>query len=488
MTSLLAPTRSASHQMLFNPAAVLAFGAIAPFVLWLGVRYWQNAILAVFVLMVFEGALRKWVFPGAQAEIYFLKDAVLLAAYLGFLLDGRKGQIRLQGVTWIRILLVLYVIFAIIEIFNPNSPSILVWLIGFKSYFLYAPIAFILPYIIESRQHLLDLVRRYLIMACPVAALGFIQVVAGPGSSINTYVSYSEDAAILTHFGRGYDLVRTSGTFSYISGYATFLSFVGFLAIGYNLAQRWRIKNNLIPLLALALVVGAMFTTGSRAPVFTIIAAVPFILWLATIGRILALQTAVRLCIMVPIIAFVALNVSPRAFEAFTERVTDSEDSTLDRILSPVFETSLALSGAPILGIGLGTTHPSALTIMGVNSPWWLQDLLTEVEMARITVELGVIGLLLAFALRILIAALALLWAMSFKDPVYKAFGIVLAIYLVFGVMGSIMLNPTSGIYYWGALGLVLAMRRLEQTARDEARIRIKSSRTTPAAIYAEQT
>ena len=36
------------------------------------------------------------------------------------------------------------------------------------------------------------------------------------------------------------DLVRTSGTFSFISGYAAFLSFVAFLAIGYNMARGWR--------------------------------------------------------------------------------------------------------------------------------------------------------------------------------------------------------------------------------------------------------
>lgn len=469
--------------------ATLAFIAIAPIVGWLAVRYWQSALLTVFVLLVFEGALRKWVFPGAQAQIYFVKDVILLAAYLGFVLDGRKDQTGLRGVAPIRIMVLLSFLFGCIEILNPNNPSVLVWGIGIKSYFLYVPIAFIMPYVFKSRQHFLDLIRRYLIVAIPVAALGFIQIAAGPGSSLNTYVSYSEDAALLVHFGRGHDLVRTSGTFSYISGYVAFLSFVGFLAIGYNLAQGWRVKNNVTPLLALTLVVGAMFTTGSRAPVYMLIAAGPFILVLATVGRVLAFQTAVRVCVMVPIIALAALNISPRAFEAFTERAIDSgTDDTLTRVMSPIFETVDALSVAPIFGMGIGTTHPSSLTIMGAAVPWWLQNLFTEGEMARVTVELGAIGLLLTYALRILIAALALRWAMSFRDPVYRALGIVLAVHLALGVMGSIMLNATAGLYYWGALGLVLAMRRLEQAEGGQAQIITRSGRTklSPAAVHAK--
>jgi hypothetical protein len=105
------------------------------------------------------------------------------------------------------------------------------------------------------------------------------------------------------------------------------------------------------------------------------------------------------------------------------------------------------------------------MTIMGTEDPWWLQGVFTEAEMARVTVELGFVGLVLTYLLRLLIAALALRWALSFKGPVYRSFGIVLAIYLGLGIIGSVILNPTAGLYYWGAFGLMLAMRRLEQTA-----------------------
>jgi hypothetical protein len=310
------------------------------------------------------------------------------------------------------------------------------------------------------------LIRRYLIMAIPVAVLGFVQIMAGPGSSLNTYVSHSEDSeAILSYFGEE-NLVRTSGTFSYISGYTAFLGFIGFLAIGYNMTRGWRLKKNMAPVLALALVIGAVFTTGSRAPVWTLLATAPVIFWLAAARGVLSSRTAMRLCVLIPVIAIVALSVSPQATEAFMARAGEGGSSyTLERLFSPLYQTMFALSDGPVLGMGIGATHPSAMTIMGVEWPWWLQDLITEDEMARVTVELGVIGLILVYSLRLLIAAFALRCAMTFKDPSYRALGIVLAVYLALGMIEPIMLNGTLGLYYWGSLGLVLTMRRLEQSA-----------------------
>jgi len=455
--------------MSFDNPAVWLFAAIVVPCAFLAIRYWRSALFGAFVLLVFEGALRKWAFPWAQAQLYLIKDAMLLAVYLGFILDSRINQPAPKGVGLIKIVLVVNFVWGCIEVLNPNSPSILVGLVGLKTYFLYAPVAFILPYAIKSREHLFVLIRRYLIMAIPVAVLGFVQIMAGPGSSLNTYVSYSEDEVALgVRFGREMDLVRTSGTFSYISGYAAFLSFVAFLAIGYNMAQGWRIKNNITPLLALILVVGAMFTTGSRTPVFMLLATGPVILWLAVTSRLISLQTCMRLCILVPVITILALNVSSRGFEAFMNRA-ESSDSSLTRSFQWADETLEVLPQAPPLGMGIGTTHPSSFTIMGADFPWWLpSELLTEAEMARVTVELGPIGLLLTYSLRLLIAAFALRCAMRFKDPAYRALGIVLAIHLALGIIASIMLNVTAGLYYWGALGLVLAMRRLEQSRGTE--------------------
>ena len=61
-----------------NLVAGLALVALP--ILALAVR-WQRIIWAVMFLVVIEGALRKWILNGFQAEIYLIKDALLLSAY-----------------------------------------------------------------------------------------------------------------------------------------------------------------------------------------------------------------------------------------------------------------------------------------------------------------------------------------------------------------------------------------------------------------------
>jgi hypothetical protein len=454
--------------MFLDNPAVWLFAAIAGPCAFLAIKYWQGSLLGVFVLVVFEGALRKWAFPWAQAYLYFVKDAIILAAYLGFILDSRRNLFAPEGTGLIKLVLVVCVVWGCLEVLNPYSPSILVGLIGLKAYFLYAPIAFILPYAIRSREYLFVLIRRYLIIAIPVAVLGFIQIIAGPASSLNTYVQQSEDAPdMLAYFGHE-NLVRTSGTFSYISGYTAFLTFVAFLAVGYNMAHGWRIKNNVIPILTLALLIGAMFTTGSRAPVFYLLAASPVILWLSATSGILSRQAFMRLCMVLPIVAILALNASPQALQAFMERTEEANTrgETLERFFIPLSQTIGVLSDVPALGTGIGTAHPAALSLMGAQFPWWLPyGTVTEDEISRVMVEQGPIGFLLNYFLRFLIAAFGLRCARSFKDPAYRALGIVLAVWLVIGIPMGIVINFIHSLYYWGTLGLVLAMRRLEQSA-----------------------
>src|SRR4051794_16447901 len=119
--------------MFANPAVWL-FAAIAAPCAFLAMRHWQRALFGVFVLLVFEGALRKWAFPWAQAQIYLVKDVILLAAYVGFLIDGRRHQRAVRDAGLIKIVLILGLIFGSIEVLNPNSPSILVGLAGLKTY------------------------------------------------------------------------------------------------------------------------------------------------------------------------------------------------------------------------------------------------------------------------------------------------------------------------------------------------------------------
>src|SRR3954454_23954728 len=117
---------------MFNDPVVWLLAALAAPCALVAVRYWQHALFGVFVLLVFEGALRKWAFPGAQAQIYLVKDAILLAVYLGFLLENRRTLPAPKGVGAMKILLVVGFVWGCLEVLNPNSPSVLIGLMGLK--------------------------------------------------------------------------------------------------------------------------------------------------------------------------------------------------------------------------------------------------------------------------------------------------------------------------------------------------------------------
>src|SRR5262249_422094 len=115
-----------------NPAVWLFAAMVIPCA-FIAIKYWQASLFAVFFLAVFEGALRKWAFPSAQAQIYLVKDAILLAAYLGFILDTQRNP-SAQGIGLIKVVLVAAFVWGCIEVLNPNSPSFLVGLVGLKAY------------------------------------------------------------------------------------------------------------------------------------------------------------------------------------------------------------------------------------------------------------------------------------------------------------------------------------------------------------------
>jgi hypothetical protein len=51
---------------------------------------WKLSIKSILVIVLFEGALRRWVFPQARDLIYFLKDFILIGAYIGFARRSRQ--------------------------------------------------------------------------------------------------------------------------------------------------------------------------------------------------------------------------------------------------------------------------------------------------------------------------------------------------------------------------------------------------------------
>jgi hypothetical protein len=114
---------------------------------------WRRAVKAVFILLVIEGALRKWVLPQASEMIYFLKDIVLFGAYFSFycfpVIDKKYlPNSKYQYFNFCRYW------WCVFQVFNPSLGSPLVGLFDLEDFFDF-PYIWMVPALFQSRTKLL---------------------------------------------------------------------------------------------------------------------------------------------------------------------------------------------------------------------------------------------------------------------------------------------------------------------------------------------
>jgi hypothetical protein len=270
--------------------------------LMVGTRFWKQTVIAMFIWLLVEGAVRKWVFPSFQAPILLLKDVGFAAAYVGYMLTPKNrvpeaDRIRLLGLSFAALS-----IYCVLEILNPALPTPLMAVYGLKNYLMYIPLIWLMPQLIRTR----DDVNKWLFWTCalaiPICLLGLYQFTQPGTSWINKYVSHEAGqeavASLFGEQGEGefkYGRARTSSTFSYIGGFTTYLILILPLAGGLLLAQRSKRLETYLAMAAVFLAVGATFTTGSRTPVFIVMAAAPLMVLTAGGKGLLPIAAAMRL-------------------------------------------------------------------------------------------------------------------------------------------------------------------------------------------------
>jgi hypothetical protein len=423
---------------------------------------WQRLIWAVMVLLVCEGALRK-ALPGLQAQLYLVKDGILVCAYTKFLVSRAPSMQKNSIFTGLWIWLLLTSAYCILQLMNPNSPSIVLTIIGLKNYLLYMPLAFLVPYLFTAPADLENKLRKYAVLMMPFAALGLVQIAFGPDHWLNSTLSYDDESLQqASQFGTDeFVKARTTGSFSYIGGYVTFLTIMFYLTIGLIVARKWEVRGNRLLIAVLTVTLAAMFTTGSRTPFFGLTVTAPILFWIWSVKGLIStrqLLRAVALCVLVlTVVQFIA----PAAIEAYNYRAGAAQDMT-ERLLSPFSELYGAFVTSPIIGFGMGSAHSSSYSIMQTTDIWWLQGNMYEIETARVLQETGVVGFILIYGCRIWLLVKAISLAMRFRTPLFITLSSVIAGFFFQYLYLFVVNNPTAGIYYWFSAGLLLAMSGLE--------------------------
>lgn len=429
-----------------------AFGALVVF--YLSFEKWQAAVKFAFILALFEGALRKWLLPQGQELVYLAKDVVLAGAYARFFLfsDPEIRRWRIEGGTAGLLVLILIVSFSAL---NPNIGSIILAIYGLKIYLFYIPVAFMIPVIYREEGSLMRDLNWYVLLAVPICMLGFIQFFAPAGSIWNVYAQQSVDSVAIS-FGEISSKARITGTFSFITGYATFvIVFVGLvLAVlsGKNVRFRWILMAGVLPMLFAN---GMM--AGSRTAVLgsgAIFAGFVVLSLFHGVGG-----GAQKIWIWVLVLGFLAVGVQfafQEASATFMGRVHSSEKIS-NRLQMPLELYGVAYNQGGALGTGIGMTHPAQARLrqlLNVGRPD-VMPVVYDSEPAQVLVELGLFGFMAWYLLRLLV-----LWAVwrnylaANQGPLGPVILVAFLVQLLHLTNGSVVLNHTANLFVWGFYGV----------------------------------
>jgi hypothetical protein len=351
------------------------------------VKYVRGLIWTYFILLIFEGSLRKWVLPQYSDVLLVVRDPVVLATYAlairgrVFPNTGYVVSLAVIGVlSWLVSLVVL-------EQYLSLQPLILVTGFGFRSNFLHLPLIFIIGKVFDH-DDLLKLGKWILIGSIPMAILLAIQFNAAPDSFINRTVGLGETLQI----GAGGDKIRPPGTFSFTSG-VVFCASLAATYLLYGGLTRGVYRNWLLFSAGFALMV-MIGVSGSRSVLLAVVVVIASLVAIILVRPSALNQFGRNLLIVVAVLFLVSrVPVFKEGVQILSDRFTstaEAEENTIAgglvaRGLSGFTEAFKFIPIAPIGGYGLGIGTNGGAKFLSGRSMF----LLTEGEWGRVVLESG---------------------------------------------------------------------------------------------------
>ncbi len=413
----------------------------------------RQAVVGVMILAVFEGAIRKWMFPEYHQWIYISKDMLLLGAYLSFFGTRLVLKKRLFEHHPANGALALFSLLAVLEFANPALPNLLVGLFGLRAYLMYVPLMYMLPSIFPDTESQRSFWVAYLILSLIPLTIGPLQFASSPDSVLNRYAWEDELAPGVAVFGSA-GKARIAGTFSYISGYTVYLVLIFLFGLGLVIFDRRVLfRWALYGLLGLTLL--NLIMTGSRGPLLTLGVAAPTLLlltvWVTVPGRLRVVRT---ICVTIPLIVFLFTSFFPEAQRVFLERARANEDIG-ERILGILYQPVWALDEAKLFGYGIGSTHQAAYFLVPSEKIEALPPG-AEGEWERIILEVGPFGFALVLLSRIFVSRRLWLALMTSRGSGRYPFLVAALIFSLVCLPGNLIFNHTASIFYWFLAGFAL--------------------------------
>jgi hypothetical protein len=368
----------------------------------------KKFIIFFFAYMIFEGVLRKWILPNFEIYIYFVKDFLLIFIYFyaikhNFLFNKTYSKLFIFFI----IIISLYGLIG----YQLDFQGILSYLLGLRSYWLYAPLALIMVHVFD-----IDDVKKFLNINLYSIFPYFILIL---------FQSYSSDTSIINS---GFNSTvqnpeRPSGYFTYTTQNTYYLSFIfACLYSKISITSNLTVKKFIYYLILIFMLLSVMILLRSRA-VYLFIFVTLFYSFLTILfyakNNYSKLKKLIIIGIITPLLFLLTQNIFKEAYSFSAKRInTDtyiemtivkeyqnmkipflfySKDnnqkitviefcekySSLCRIINEIYFIPV-ISESSLYGAGIGA-GTSAVTAYTENTSF----MLGEVENNRVIMELG---------------------------------------------------------------------------------------------------
>ncbi|HWA85876.1 MAG TPA: hypothetical protein VG710_06615, partial [Opitutus sp.] len=167
----------------------------------------KRLIWLYIVLLIFEGALRKWVLPSLADPLLIVRDPVVIAIYI---LAFFKGKFPLNG--WM-IAIVALAFCSIVASFAAGQTNFFVLAYGLRINYGHLPLIWVMASVLTRRD--VERIGSFLLLvAVPMTLVMVLQFKSPIDARINRGIGGDEGGQIYGALGR----IRPPGFFSFITG------------------------------------------------------------------------------------------------------------------------------------------------------------------------------------------------------------------------------------------------------------------------------
>ncbi len=333
------------------------------------------------ILLIFEGALRKWLLPGYASVLLIIRDPVVLFIY--FLALHYKvfplGRFLMS-------LIIISIASLWVALFTDNF-NLYVILYGFRCNFLHLPLIFIMASFLSYRN--IMMMGEFLLkILLPMSILMMVQLFSSPDSWINAGAGievYQLRATV--------DNVRPPGVFSYITGIGEYFAIAASFIVYFSL-HRKKGSKLLITFSIIGLVIGSLVSisrlTISGVAIVIVVSLLALFFQPSGIRR----HLMGLMILILSIFLILNLNLAQKALSTFNQRIEEASNAEggrkgyLNRISDTLFRHFKNIDEIPWQGYGLGMGTAAGAQMMTGEVTY----LLAEDEIGRVLYESGPIA------------------------------------------------------------------------------------------------